>query len=102
MLKCPNGCKIKDTTVIDSRDYGDYIRRRRQCRVCGLRQTTYERVEEKRGLLKEDEIKIKNYRVAYPKDGRSDKDILKGIKDTEGISVTQLIFGVVWLKGQFL
>ena len=46
MLKCPK-CGIIDTIVVDSRDYGEYIRRRRKCRKCGHRQTTFERVEAK-------------------------------------------------------
>lgn len=41
---CPK-CNKKDTFVIDSREEKDSIRRRRQCLSCGLRFTTYERIE---------------------------------------------------------
>ena len=42
-MLCPH-CSHNDSKVIDSRDSGDGIRRRRQCLECGLRYTTYERV----------------------------------------------------------
>lgn len=44
-MRCPV-CTTDDTRVIDSRpaDQGDAVRRRRLCRVCGQRFTTYERV----------------------------------------------------------
>ena len=41
---CPF-CNNDDSKVIDSRDSGDSIRRRRECLRCGLRFTTYERVQ---------------------------------------------------------
>jgi len=41
---CPY-CNHDETKVIDSRDSGDGIRRRRECLRCGLRHTTYERVQ---------------------------------------------------------
>lgn len=45
-MRCP-GCGIDDDRVVDSRPAlaGDAIRRRRECRDCGLRFTTFERVE---------------------------------------------------------
>jgi transcriptional repressor NrdR len=45
-MRCPY-CQHHDTDVVDSRklNEGDTIRRRRRCRVCGRRFTTYERVE---------------------------------------------------------
>jgi len=45
-LRCP-GCGLDEDRVIDSRPSptGDAIRRRRECRECGLRFTTFERVE---------------------------------------------------------
>ena len=43
-MLCPY-CGHKDSHVIDSRDAGDGIRRRRECLQCGLRFTTYERVQ---------------------------------------------------------
>lgn len=41
---CPF-CNNADSKVIDSRDSSDSIRRRRECLRCGLRFTTYERVQ---------------------------------------------------------
>ncbi|MBI4187282.1 MAG: transcriptional repressor NrdR [Chloroflexi bacterium] len=41
-MRCPY-CSYLDSRVIDSRDAGDGIRRRRQCLSCGARFTTYER-----------------------------------------------------------
>lgn len=41
-MNCPY-CDGADSRVIDSRDVGDGIRRRRQCSGCGSRFTTYER-----------------------------------------------------------
>ena len=41
---CPF-CNDDDSKVIDSRDSGDTIRRRRECLMCGLRFTTYEKVQ---------------------------------------------------------
>ena len=45
-MRCP-ACGERDTRVIDSRDLdeGGTIRRRRECVRCGVRFTTYERVE---------------------------------------------------------
>lgn len=43
---CPF-CSHTNSKVIDSRDSGDGIRRRRECARCGLRFTTYERVQTK-------------------------------------------------------
>ena len=48
-MNCPF-CNHNDSKVIDSRDSGDGIRRRRECTQCGLRFTTYERVQS-RALL---------------------------------------------------
>jgi len=42
-MNCPY-CDYADCKVIDSRDAGDGIRRRRQCLKCGARFTTYERL----------------------------------------------------------
>lgn len=46
-MHCPS-CEHEDTRVLDSRptDEGAAIRRRRECPVCGLRFTTFERIEE--------------------------------------------------------
>ena len=43
-MHCP-GCGTTDTRVTDSRDTGQEIRRRRACRECGARFTTYERLQ---------------------------------------------------------
>ncbi len=43
-MHCPY-CGHKDSHVIDSREAGEGIRRRRECLQCGLRFTTYERVQ---------------------------------------------------------
>lgn len=43
-MRCPY-CNHEHSKVIDSRDSGDGIRRRRECLQCGLRHTTYERVQ---------------------------------------------------------
>lgn len=45
-MRCPF-CQNQDTDVLDTRKLndGEMIRRRRKCRSCGRRFTTYERVE---------------------------------------------------------
>ncbi|MBI2865052.1 MAG: transcriptional repressor NrdR [Chloroflexi bacterium] len=43
-MKCPY-CSDPESKVIDSRDVDGAVRRRRECLRCGLRFTTYERVE---------------------------------------------------------
>lgn len=43
-MLCPK-CTKSQTFVIDSREERETIRRRRQCLGCGLRFTTYERIE---------------------------------------------------------
>ena len=45
-MRCPF-CQHPDTDVLDTRKLsdGEMIRRRRKCRACGRRFTTYERVE---------------------------------------------------------
>lgn len=43
-MHCPK-CGFEDSKVIESRDTGDAVRRRRECLKCGTRYTTYERVE---------------------------------------------------------
>jgi transcriptional repressor NrdR len=42
-MKCPF-CGSDESRVVDSRDVGDGIRRRRECQSCMQRFTTYERV----------------------------------------------------------
>ena len=43
-MHCPK-CGNNDSKVIESRDTGDSVRRRRECLKCGSRYTTYERIE---------------------------------------------------------
>lgn len=45
-MQCPF-CKKEDTKVVDSRtsEGGRVVRRRRECKDCGKRFTTYERCE---------------------------------------------------------
>ena len=43
-MRCPH-CGDPETRVTDSRDTGQEIRRRRECVRCGVRFTTYERVQ---------------------------------------------------------
>lgn len=43
-MRCPE-CGAEDTRVVDSRDVGDAVRRRRECSPCGSRFTTHERME---------------------------------------------------------
>ncbi len=51
-MRCPQ-CGERDTRVVDSRDLDDAatIRRRRECGACGVRFTTYERVEAARLIV---------------------------------------------------
>lgn len=54
-MKCPF-CGFNDSQVIDSRDTGATIRRRRSCLGCNTRFTTYERVQAKNlYVVKKDE-----------------------------------------------
>ncbi|MDR1300250.1 MAG: transcriptional regulator NrdR [Candidatus Nomurabacteria bacterium] len=43
-MHCPK-CGCKDSKVVESRDTGEAVRRRRQCLKCRHRYSTYERVE---------------------------------------------------------
>src|SRR5215210_115079 len=52
-VHCPY-CESDSTSVLDSRDAGDAVRRRRECEGCGHRFTTYERAETKVTVLKRD------------------------------------------------
>ena len=45
-MRCPY-CECTNTKVVDSRESGASIRRRRECALCGRRFTTYERVQMK-------------------------------------------------------
>jgi transcriptional repressor NrdR len=52
-VHCPY-CDSQATSVVDSRDSGDAVRRRRECEGCGNRFTTYERAETNVTLVKRD------------------------------------------------
>lgn len=43
-MECPD-CGHAESRVVDSRESGDSIRRRRECLACGQRYTTFERIE---------------------------------------------------------
>ena len=43
-MRCPH-CEFSDSKVTDSREVESGIRRRRECLGCGLRFTTYERIQ---------------------------------------------------------
>ena len=43
-MRCPY-CNHPESKVIDSRDATESVRRRRECIQCGLRYTTYERIQ---------------------------------------------------------
>lgn len=40
-MKCPK-CKQGETSVLETREVGSNIRRRRECQACGFRTTTVE------------------------------------------------------------
>ena len=42
-MQCPF-CGASDSRVLDTREVGDAIRRRRECQACSQRYTTYERI----------------------------------------------------------
>jgi transcriptional repressor NrdR len=52
-VHCPY-CESESTHVVDTRDAGDAVRRRRECEGCGNRFTTYERTEANVTVLKRD------------------------------------------------
>ena len=52
-MHCPY-CDSVSTSVVDTRDAGDAVRRRRECEGCGNRFTTYERAETNVTVLKRD------------------------------------------------
>ncbi len=64
-MKCPY-CKAEDTGVIDSRlsGDGDTVRRRRECKECGKRVTTYESVELNLPMV----VKSSGHRVPYDRE----------------------------------
>jgi len=64
-MRCPNpDCTALDTNVVDSRpaEEGGAVRRRRECKACGRRFTTFERIERAERLMV---IKRDGSRVAF-------------------------------------
>lgn len=53
-MNCPH-CNDNSHKVVDTRDTGDAIRRRRQCGTCGQRFTTYEHVAANLLVIKSDD-----------------------------------------------
>jgi len=53
-MRCPH-CNGESHRVIDTRDTGDAIRRRRQCELCTQRFTTYEHVAANLLVIKSDD-----------------------------------------------
>ena len=91
-MHCPY-CNSPDSKVTDSRSVEDGIRRRRECGRCGLRFTTYERVQstallvvKRDGRRQEfDRIKLLNRIVtASAKRPIAFKDIERLVEDIEG------------------
>ena len=62
-MRCPF-CNDENSKVIDSRDSGDGVRRRRECIRCGLRFTTFERVQTRALLV----VKRDDRREEYNRD----------------------------------
>ena len=52
-MQCPY-CGHRDSRVVDTREVGRKIRRRRECRACGRRFTTYEQVAHVVSVVKSD------------------------------------------------
>jgi transcriptional repressor NrdR len=52
-MRCPH-CGHEDHKVVDTRDAGDSIRRRRECRKCGQRFTSYEHAAPSLLVIKRD------------------------------------------------
>lgn len=86
MLSCPD-CG-SPTAVVDSRDYNSYLRRRRLCKSCRKRFTTYEKI-----ALEDSELSA--YREAFPTDPRSDKQLKESIKSLEGKSAAEIRHWVI-------
>ena len=91
-MHCPY-CGHEDSKVTDSRNAENGVRRRRECTRCGLRFTTYERVQStalliaKRDGRREDynrEKLINSVRTACTKRPIPNRDMEKLVDDIEG------------------
>ena len=85
-------CGSEDNKVLDSRNFDDTIRRRRECNNCGRRFTTYEIIEKIPFLVIKKDGSRQNYDSSKLKDGIakacdkrtvSEEDIKKIIDDIE-------------------
>lgn len=84
-MKCPK-CSSKKIRVVDSREGGDgrSVRRRRECEDCGMRFTTFERIEEMLPMV----VKKGGQRESFNRD-----KILSGLKracEKRPVSVMQM------------
>jgi len=87
-MKCPF-CKAEDTAVIDSRLSEDAasVRRRRQCKECSKRFTTYERVE----LAMPTVIKSNGYRTAYDREKIRTRILALGEREIKSRTIGELV-----------
>ncbi|MEY3020329.1 MAG: hypothetical protein RLZZ272_1313 [Actinomycetota bacterium] len=69
-MRCPT-CRVDDDRVVDSRPTpdGGAIRRRRECLGCGLRYTTYERIELPELLVRKRSGRLVPFDQARVRDG---------------------------------
>ena len=82
-MRCPF-CDNSDSDVVDSRSYdnGDGVRRRRKCRECGEKFTTYEKIEEettsnkRKGKMENKEPKKKSPSRNIYEDLKRDRDYI--------------------------
>ena len=66
-MQCPN-CNSSDVYVIDSRQSGKAVRRRKECARCKKRFSTIEMLADEHEEL----MKIRNYLQRYVKNGTED------------------------------
>ena len=69
-MRCPT-CRVDEDRVVDSRPTpdGSAIRRRRECAHCGLRYTTYERIELPELLVRKRSGRLVPFDQARVRDG---------------------------------
>ena len=91
-MHCPY-CGHEDSKVTDSRNAENGIRRRRECMRCGLRFTTYERVQSTALLIAKRDGRREDYnrekltnsiRTACTKRPIPNRDVEKLVEDIEG------------------
>ncbi len=59
-MRCPK-CDCERSSVIDSRNEGDLIRRRRECQSCAYRFSTFERIEYSMPLVVKKDSRRENF-----------------------------------------